>query len=116
MQIVNKVPEGSHVADEVWCRQGSGGGFRMADEVRRVPAQIASKVCGKFYGITAESRQTSGLFWCSWPMKFRMVPVQIADRVAEVSGAHSRQSSGFGYKNLRSSKLLEITHEFIQLA
>ena len=31
---------------------------------------------------------------CRWPMKFRMVPVQIADKVAELSGAHSRQSSG----------------------
>ena len=29
---------------------------------------------------------------CRWPMKFRMVPVQIADKVAELSGAHSRQS------------------------
>ena len=47
----------------VWCRQGSGG-FRMADEVRRVPVQIASKVCGEFDGIMAESRQASGLFWC----------------------------------------------------
>ena len=39
----------------------------------------------------------------------------IADRVAEVSVAHSRQSSeGFRYKILpRSSKLLGITHEFI---
>ena len=50
-----------------------------------------------------------------WPMKFRMVPVQIADKVAELSGAHSRQSSGgLRYKNLpRSSKLLGIAHEFI---
>ena len=48
---------------------------------------------------------------CRWPMKFRMVPVQIADK----SGAHSRQSSeGLRYKNLpRSSKLLGITHEFM---
>ena len=36
----------------------------MADEVRRVPVQIASKVCGEFDGIMAESRQASGLFWC----------------------------------------------------
>ena len=52
---------------------------------------------------------------CRWPMKFRMVPVQIADKVAKQSGAHSRQSSGgLRYKNLpRSSKLLGITHEFI---
>ena len=52
---------------------------------------------------------------CRWPMKFRMVPVQIADNVAELSSAHSRQSSGgLRYKNLpRSSKLLGITHEFI---
>ena len=52
---------------------------------------------------------------CRWPMKFRMVPVQIADKVAELSGAHSRQSSGgLRYKNLpRSSKLLGITHQFI---
>ena len=54
---------------------------------------------------------------CRWPMKFRMVPVQIADKV-ELSGAHSshsRQSSGgLRYKNLpRSSKLLGIAHEFI---
>ena len=51
-----------------------------------------------------------------WPMKFRMVPAQIADKVAELSGAHSRQSSGeLRYKNLpKSSKLLGIiTHEFI---
>ena len=48
-------------------------------------------------------------------MKFRMVPAQIADRVAEVSGAHSRQrSGGFRHKNLRrSSKLLGIAHELI---
>ena len=47
-----------------------------------------------------------------------MVPVQIADKVAEVSGAHSRESSGGQrYKNLpRSSKLLGITHEFICLS
>ena len=46
-----------------------------------------------------------------------MVPVQIADKVAEVSRARSRQSSGGSwYKNLpRSSKLLGITHEFILL-
>ena len=52
---------------------------------------------------------------CRWPMKFRMVPVQIADKAAELSGAHSRQSSGrLRYKNLpRSSKLLGITREFI---
>ena len=52
---------------------------------------------------------------CRWPMKFRMVPVQIADKVAELSGAHSRQSSGgLRYKNLpRSSRLLGITDEFI---
>ena len=45
----------------------------------------------------------------------RRVPVQTADKVAEVSGAHSRQScGGFRYKSLpRSSKLLGITHEFI---
>ena len=43
--------------------------------------------------------------------------MQIADRVAEVSVAHSRQSSeGFRYKILpRSSKLLGITHEFMAL-
>ena len=48
-------------------------------------------------------------------MKFRMVRVQIADKDAEVSGAHSRQSSGgLRCKNLpRSSKLLGITYEFI---
>ena len=46
---------------------------------------------------------------CRWPMKFRMVPVQIADKVAELSS-----SGGLRYKNLpRSSKLLGITHEFI---
>ena len=55
---------------------------------------------------------------CRWPMKFRMVPVQIADKVAELSGAHSshskQSSGGLRYKNLpRSSKLLGITHEFI---
>ena len=49
---------------------------------------------------------------CRWPM---MVPVQIADKVAELSGAHSRQNSGGRqYKNLpRSPKLLGITREFI---
>ena len=53
------------MADEVSNGVGrQGGGFRMADEVRRVPVQIASKVCGEFDGITAESRQASGLFWC----------------------------------------------------
>ena len=36
----------------------------MADEVRKVPVQIASKVCGEFDGIMAESRQVSALFWC----------------------------------------------------
>ena len=36
----------------------------MADEVRRVPVQIANKVCGEFCGIMAESRQASGLFLC----------------------------------------------------
>ena len=36
----------------------------MADEVRRVRVQIASKVCGEFDGLMAESRQASGLFWC----------------------------------------------------
>ena len=96
----------------------------MADEVRRVPVQIASKVCGEFDGILAESRQASGLFWCRWLVRFRkvlvqkavklrMVLVQIADRVAEASVAHSRQSSGgFRRKILpRSSKLLEIPNE-----
>ena len=67
------------IADEVsnGLVQGSGG-FRMADEVRKVP-------------------------------------VQTADKVAEVSGADSRRScGGFRYKNLpKSSKLLGITHEFI---
>ena len=50
-----------------------------------------------------------------WPIKFRMVPAQIIDNVAELSGIHSRQNSGgFRYKNLpRFSKLLGITHEFI---
>ena len=48
-------------------------------------------------------------------LKFRMVPVQIANRVADVSGARSKRSTGgFRHKNLpRSSKLLGITHEFI---
>ena len=67
------------IADEVsnGLVQGSGG-FRMVDEVRKVP-------------------------------------VQTADKVAEVSGADSRRScGGFRYKNLpKSSKLLGITHEFI---
>ena len=46
-------------------------------------------------------------------MRFQRVPVQIADKVAEESGAHSRHG-GFRYKNLpRFSKLLGITHEFI---
>ena len=110
---------------------------RMALKFRMVPLQIADKVA-ELSG--AHSRQSSGGFrcrchevsngqvlegsgWlikfggsrCRWPMKFRMVPVQIADKVAELSGAHSRQSSGgLWYKNRpRSSKLLGITHEFI---
>ena len=27
---------------------------------------------------------------CRWPMKFRMVAMQIANKIAELSGAHSR--------------------------
>ena len=71
--------------------------------------QIADKVP------EGSSRQGSGGFWGRMLMRFQRVPVQMADKVAEVSGAHSRQSSGgFGYKNFpRSSKLLGITHEFI---
>ena len=61
----------------------------MADQVRRVPVQMAHEV-----------PDGSGA---------------VADKVAELSGAHSRQSSGgLRYKNLpRSSKLLGIPHEFI---
>ena len=67
-----------------------------------------------------EVPEGSGRLRFRWPMKFRMVPVQIAARVAEVSGAvsgaHSKQSSGaFRYKNFpKTSKLLGITHEFIE--
>ena len=43
---------------------------------------------------------------CRWPMKFRMVPVQIADKVAELSGAHSRQSSG-GLRFQKPSKIFQ---------
>ena len=52
---------------------------------------------------------------CRMADEVRRVPVQTADKVAEVSGAHSRQScGGFRYKSLpRSSKLLGMTHEFI---
>ena len=52
---------------------------------------------------------------CRWPIKIRMVPVQVEDKVAELPGAHSRQDSGnFRYKNLpRSSELLGIAHELI---
>ena len=98
----NEVPEG-YGADST---QGCGGfGCRsLADEVskdkvlegsgwlmgfRKVPVQIASKVCGKFYGIMAESRQASALFWRRWLLRFRRVPVQIADEVPESFGADS---------------------------
>ena len=63
----------------------------MADEVRRVPVQIASKVCGEFDNILAESRQASGLFWCRWLMRFRKVLAH-GGEVADGSGADSRQS------------------------
>ena len=45
----------------------------------------------------------------------RKVPVQIAHKIAEVSGTDSgRSCGGFRYKNLpKFSKLLGITHEFI---
>ena len=75
----------------------------MADQVRRISAQIASKVCGTHFRtvlaqMADEVSEGSG-------------SVQIANKVAEVSRAHSRQSSGeFWYKNLPiSAKLLGIT-------
>ena len=46
-------------------------------------------------GFCADSTQGCGRFRFRWPMKFRMVPVQIAGKVAEVSRAHSRQSGRF---------------------
>ena len=103
MQMANEVPEG-YEADST---QGCCAGFRcrsLADEVskdkvlegsgwlmrfRQVPVQIANKVCGKFYGIMAESRYASGLFWCRWLMRFRRVPVQMVDEVPESFGADS---------------------------
>ena len=63
-----------------------------------------------------EVPEGSGRLRFRWPMKFRMVPVQIADRIAEVSGAVSgvhKSSGAFRYKNfLKNSKLLGITHDF----
>ena len=32
----------------------------MADEVRKVPEQIASQVCGQFSGVMAVTRKVSG--------------------------------------------------------
>ena len=78
-----------------WCRL-------TADEVRRVVVQMADKV--------PEGSGSSKWFWF-----IQMVLVQKADKVAAVSDAHSRHNSGgLRYKHFpRSSKLLEITHEFI---
>ena len=38
-------------------------------------------------GSRADSRQDSGGLRCKWLMRFRRVPVQIADKVPEGSGA-----------------------------
>ena len=62
-----KVPEGS-------------GGVQMADEVPD--------------GSGADSRQGSGRLRCRWLMRFRMVPVSIANTVLEGSGAESWWGSG----------------------
>ena len=45
--------------------------------VRRVLVQIANEV-------GADSRQGSGGFRCRWLMRFRRVPVQMADEVRQV--------------------------------
>ena len=105
---------------------GSGegsGGFRCRRlmKFQRVPVQIANKVPEGSDADGWWSFERCGadkvLEGSGWLMtdEVRRVPAQIADRVAGVFSAYSRQSSGgFWYKNLpRSSKLLGITHEFI---
>ena len=69
---------------------------QMADEVRRVPVQIADKV-PEGSGFRGRKLRL---------MRFRQVPGQMADEVPESSGQIAKNSP-------RSSKLLGITHEFI---
>ena len=134
VSIADTVLEGSGA--ESWWGSGGfraeswlgSGGFRcrwlklmrfrivsaqIADKVPKVLVQIADKV---LEGAGAESWWSSGGFRCRKLMRFRRVAGQIADEVLEGSGTHSNRSSGgFRYKNIpKSSKLLGITHGFIQ--
>ena len=65
--------------------------MQIAGKVAEVSGTNSKHGLWKVLWQNGRSRQASGLFW-SWLMRFRKVPVQMADEVPDGSSANSRQS------------------------